>query len=91
MGALETWLAHAKFVWHYFLNFSAGFNKLDCDRKASLNQHQTISCGHRGGNRRKIRRVERRDGLTQLLVESFSETRRNRMRFSVCVRGRYAG
>lgn len=36
MGALETWPAHAEFAWHYFLNFSAGIHKLDCDRKASL-------------------------------------------------------
>lgn len=63
------------------LNFSARINKLDCDRKASLNQHQTTSSGHRGGNKVKMRQVEKRHGLTQLLVESFTEIRRNRMRF----------
>lgn len=86
MGTLETWLAHAGFVWHCFLNFSAGVDKLGCDRKAPSNQHQTTSSGHRGGNKGKIRQVERRRGLTQLLVESFSEIIRNRMRSSICVR-----
>lgn len=64
---------------------------MDCDRKVSLNQHHTTSSGHRGGNRGKIRQAERRHGLTQLLVESFSEIRRNRVRCSICVRRRYAG
>lgn len=64
---------------------------MDCGRKVSLNQHHTTSSGHRGGNRGKIRQAERRHGLTQLLVESFSEIRRNRVRCSICVRRRYAG
>lgn len=64
---------------------------MDYERKAPLHQHQTTSSGHGGGNKGKIRQVERRHGLMQFLWESFSEIRRNRMRFSICVRRRYAG
>lgn len=91
-GALETWLAYILSVWHYFLNFYVGINKLHSDRKARsfLNQQETTSGGYMGGNKGKWNQVKRSHGLTGLLVESFSKKkRRNRVRYFICVSRRH--